>query len=278
VSTARDLLAVALLVIAVILGGLWLPATWAQHNVVDQEGFLAITQPLADDPETQRTIGDSAVAAILDDDRIPDRFQEQVTPLAEEQAARLTGTEAYGTMWESAMVELHRGLFTAGAHDLDVDLGPAIDQILGAVEEQLPVTIPRPDGPSITLATIPDLPLLTHATVLDPWAQRAGPAALAAVAAAVLLAAHRRTMVTLAGVAGILAGAVTCLIASQVELLVPDSADQADFIGPIVQALQQQLSADVVPQGIILLGAGALVTAAGLVLMGLHRPYAPPRR
>ena len=53
--------------------------------------------------------------------------------------------------------------------------------------------------------------------------------------------------------------------------MVPDSIDQAVFLGPIVQVFQDRFETAMMPQGVILLGAGALVTAVGLVLVGLHR-------
>lgn len=270
-SSARDLLAVALLLAATVLGALWLPATWFHDHVVEKDGFLAITEPLADDPAFQRTLSDSAVETILGDDRLPAWVQERLTPLAEEQATALTGTGVYTTMWEATMAELHGALFTPGASELDVDLGPAIDRILTPVEERLPIEIPRPEDPTITLASIPDVPLLTRIAGLTPWATWTGPAALGLAALALMIAAHRRTMLTLAGLGGIMAGGAVWWLAQQIETVVPDSIDQAVFLGPIVQVFQDRFETAMMPQGVILLGAGALVTAVGLVLVGLHR-------
>lgn len=270
-SSARDLLAVALLITATVLGALWLPAIWFHDNVVEQDGFLAITEPLADDPAFQRTLSDSAVEMILGDDRVPGWIQERLTPLAEEQTAELTGTGVYTTMWGTTMTELHGSLFTPGASDLDVDLGPAIDRILTPVEERLPVEIPRPDDATITLASIPDVPLLTRAAAFTPWATWTGPVALGLAVLALMIAAHRRTMLTFAGLAGIMAGGAVWWLGQRIETVVPDSIDQAAFLGPIVQVFENHFQAAMMPQGVILLGAGALVTAVGLVLVGLHR-------
>lgn len=141
-TTARDLLALVLLLGATVLGAVWLPATWLHDHLVERDGFLAITGPLADDPEFQRTLSDSAVEKIVGDERVPGWIQERLTPLAEQQAATLTGTEVYATLWAATMAELHHALFTPGASELDVDLGPAIDRILAPVEERLPIDIP----------------------------------------------------------------------------------------------------------------------------------------
>lgn len=270
-SSARDLLALALLLAATLLGAVWLPATWLHDNVVEREGFLAIAEPLADDPALQRAVSDGAVDTILGDERIPGWIEDRLSPLAEEQAEDLTGTEAYATMWRATMSELHHALFTPGASALDVDLGPAIDRILAPVEERLPLEIPRPQDATVTLATVPDAPLLTGLAAVSPWASWAGPAALVLLVASLVVATHRRTMLALAGLGGILAGAAVWGIGARVQTLVPDSVDQATFLGPIVQVFQDHFRAAMTPHGVILLGAGALVMSAGLVLVGLHR-------
>ncbi|EYT50700.1 hypothetical protein M3C58_05000 [Brachybacterium muris] len=269
----RDLLAAALLLVAAVLGALWVPASWVERTVIDQQGFLAVTQPLADDPDFQRTLTDSAVAEILGDERVPDWVSERVTPLAEEQAARITGTQLYGSLWDVTMRELHGALFAPGPSDLDVDLGPAVDSILTGLEDHLPfgIQVPRPDDATVTLATIPDVPLLTKASGLAPWADRLGPIALLLVLVALTVAAHRRVILTLAGVGGILAGLAVWWLAGSIETVVPDSVDQAVFLGPVVQVFQERFAAEVMPQGVIMMGAGALVMAVGLVLLGLRR-------
>ena len=57
----------------------------------------------------------------------------------------------------------------------------------------------------------------------------------------------------------------------RIEAVVPDAIDQAAFLGPIVQVFQEHFRVAMMPQGVVLLGAGALVTALGLVLVGVHR-------
>ena len=270
-STARDLLAVLLLTLATVLAALWLPATWIDEHVVQREGFLAVTEPLGEDPAFQRTLSDSAVESILGHERVPDWIEDRLTPLAEEQAERLTGTEVYATLWETTMIDLHRELFTPGPSELDVDLAPAIDGILEPVEERLPVEIPRPDDPRLTIATVPQVPLLGPLSAVTPWASWAGPIALGLLVLALLIARHRRAVLALGGLGGVLAGAGTWWLGARIEDVVPDSVDQAVFLGPIVRVFEQQFQAEIVPQGVVLLGAGALVMTLGLVLMGLHR-------
>lgn len=270
-SSLRDVVAVLLLLGSMVLGGLWLPAAWLQDHVVDREGFLAIAQPLGEDPDFQRTLSDQAVDLVLGDERVPGWIQERLTPLAEEQAARATGTAVYTDLWDATMVQVHEALFTPGASDVVVDLGPFVDDVLTGAEENLPIDLPRPDDASFTLVTIPDVPLVQRAAVLDPWGGRLGPIALALAVIAVLVGAHRRTLLLVAGLAGLGAGGIALLIATRIADIVPDAVDRAVFLGPIVQVFEQRMAADVAGQAVLLLGGGALVAALGLALMGLHR-------
>nr|WP_245349580.1 hypothetical protein [Brachybacterium fresconis] len=260
------------MIAATVLASLWLPAVWLQSHVVDRSGFLEITQPLADDPAFQRTLTDGAVETILSDENMPEWISDPLTPIAQEQAARATDTEVYTTVWDAAMIELHGALFSPGTSELEVDLAPVIDALLTGVEDQVPLLdVPRPDSAAVTIATIPDVPLLTHATILDPWAQRAGPIALGLAVLALLIARRRRGMLMTAGLGTMIAGLATWALAQRITDLVPDRVDQAAFLGPIVQAFEQRFTGDVTPQGVILLGVGALVAATGLVLIGLRR-------
>ncbi|MEE1618968.1 hypothetical protein V1260_12990 [Brachybacterium sp. J144] len=269
----RDLLATALLLVATVLGAAWLPAVWLEENVVDQEGFLAIAQPLGSDPELQRELSDSAVEEVLGNERVPGWLADSIRPTLEEQAARLTGTGGYQAVWDEAMVQLHGALFTPGGSPVDVDLAPLADEMLTAVEDAVPfVSVPRPEDLTITLFTVPDVPLLSRAEVLDPWAHRLGPIALVLAALALLLGAHRRILLVLAGLGGIAAGLGDWFLAQRIEQIVPDQIDQAAVLGSIVQAFQERFAAEVGPSAVILLGVGALLAAAGLVLLGLrHR-------
>ena len=271
VSGLRDLLSTLLLLGALLLGAAWLPAVWFAQNVVDRDGFLAITEPLADDPAFRTTLTDSAVEQILGDDAVPAWLQDTLTPLAQDQASSLAGTDAYATMWDATMEQVHGALFTPGGAPVQVDLAPGIDTILDGVETHLPITLPRPDSADVTLFTVPDVPLLHHATVLDPWAQRLGPIALGMALLALLIGRHRRGLLVVAGIVAAAAGGLDCLMAARIEQVVPDAVDQATFLGPLVQVFEARFAAELPAQAVVLMGAGALVAVAGLGLVGLHR-------
>lgn len=278
VAILRDLLAVLLALVATALAALWIPAVWVQHNIVDEQGFLAIVAPLADDARFQRTLTDPAVDQVLGDERVPPIVTDTLTPIAKDQASQLTGTDMYAALWTSAMREFHDAVFTPGASDVQVDLMPAVERILSGAEDALPirVSLPRPDNATVTLARIPDVPLLPRAAQLAPWAPRLLPGALIAAALSLLVARRRTMMLLLLGIGAIAAGIAVQMLGARISDLVPDSVDQAVFVGPIVQVLEQRFSTGVTDQSVWLFGAGAVLTALGIAVIVIRRLRATP--
>ncbi|MFC0675860.1 hypothetical protein [Brachybacterium hainanense] len=273
-SSLRDVLATVLLIAATVLGALWLPSIWVADNVVDQDGFLAITDPLSDDHEFQSSITDSAIEALLADDRIPEWLADRIEPLAKDQASRFAQTDAYAEIWRATMLDIHTGLLEPGPSEVVVDVAPAGAALLGWVEELIPLPgIEAPASLPITVATMPAVGALEKAAALAPWAGRLAVIALVLVAAALLVAAHRRAVLVGAGVGIIVAGAVALLLSWLIEPLIPDVLDRMDFVGPLLQVFEQQFSADLAPQGLILAGVGAAVVVAGILALAL-RPAA----
>lgn len=274
-SAVRDVIAVLLLLAAGVLGAFWIPATWVERNVVDETGFLAIVDPLAEDTHFQRTLTDDAVKQVLHDDQLPGWVSERVTPFLQDQAAKATDNDLYARLWRETMLQLHGALFEPGASKLQVDLDPVVEDIVSGAEQslpfQLPFRLPRPKAGTLTLATIPDVPLLTRAAVLDPWAHRSGPIALVLAVAGLLVGAHRRGLLVFAGVITALGGGLVCLLAENIAAVVPDLLDRAVFIGPLIQVFEQRFATDTSPQGVVLMGAGVLVAAIGIGLLGLVR-------
>lgn len=273
-TSLRELLASVLLLAAAVLGVLWLPAAWIAEHVVDEDGFLALTQPLADDPDFRATLTDQAVDALLEKGHVPGWIAERVEPVAREQAQQLAATDASDEIWRAAMVEVHTAILTPGADDIVVDLAPAADALLARVEEAVPLLdLDAPASLPVTIAQMPASPLLEGAVRLAPWAGRIGAAALVCAVLALLVAGHRRAALIGAGVAAVLAGAAVWVLGAQITVLVPDRLDQAAFLGPLLQVLEARFTADLEPQALVMAGAGA-----GAIVLGAVALAVLPRR
>lgn len=272
-SSLRDLLAAALLVVATCIGCLCLPSDWLQRNVVDEDGFLAITQPLGEDRELQRSLSDLAVEDLLDQWWIPGIASDQVEPYAQDAAADATSSGAYQQMWDESMVEMHAGLFAPGDSELQVDLEPVLDAILESVEGQLPsgVDVPRPESAKVPLASIPDVPALRFVADYAAFGGWSWLPAVLLAAVALGIAAHRRAALVGVGVAGMIVGALSLLLGLGIGVLVPDSIDQLGFAAPVVRAFEEHLTGEMAPRAGIVLGAGALVVTAAVLALRLPR-------
>jgi hypothetical protein len=171
------------------------------------------------------------------------------------------------------MVSLHAGLLEEGSTPLEVDLTPAGDDLLSTVEEKLPidVSIPRPDDLTVTIATVPDIPVLRVAADVVPWTVWSGPLALLLAAAAIAISPSRLGTLGGVGVGAILVAGVYAALAWGIEVLVPDSLDQVSIVGPMVQGFEATLSADLLPQAAILGGTGALAVVVAVLLRAVLR-------
>lgn len=268
--SVRDVLAALLVLIATVLAAAWMPALWLDRNIVDRDGFRVIAEPLADDAEYQQTLSDQAVDALLDDDRVPGWLADEIEPIAEEQAVRLTTTDVYNTMWSETMQNLHAELFSSGPSEIVVDFAPAVEELITSAEELVPfLDIDPPQSVPVTVAEVPPITLLERAALLDPWAGVAGWAALALLVVALALAANRRLALVFVGIGGVLAGGAVLVVSANIETLVPDSVDQAAFVGPLVQEFEQHFAADLLPQAAVMAGAGAVAVVAGAVLLSV---------
>ncbi|UEJ82237.1 hypothetical protein Bra3105_15550 [Brachybacterium halotolerans subsp. kimchii] len=272
-SALRQTASVLLLVLAAVVGASWLPGTWLQDHVVDRDGFLEIAEPMGEDASTQHALTDAAVDELLSSDVIPSSVRGAVAPYAKEQAASFTTTSAYQEMWDDSMGSVHDGLFASGDTPIEVDLSPAVDSLMDPIEEKLPfgITLPRPDHPTATLTTIPDLPALRAAAQVLPHASWALPVMIVLMVLALIVADRRRAALLGAGIATLVAGAIGLLLAAGIGALVPASIDGAGFLGPIVQGFEARLSADIAPRATVMTGVGAGIIVVGAVLLAVVR-------
>lgn len=263
---AREVLAVILVVIGVVLGAASVPAIWLQHNVVDREGFLTIAQPLATDPDFQHDAVEETVAALRDASPLPAWAEDRLEPIVRDQAENLVDAEVFNAMWRASMAELHAQLFdSSGPLVLSVDVGPAIEAVLQPVNDLLPLglSVEAPQDTEVRLASVPRAGWLAWAAHLDPWAGRAGVAAVVCGVLALLVAPRRVGVLAGIGLALLVVAAVEALLAASIERIVPDAVDRAPILGGVVRAFEDRFAQDMTPQAtwLAVAGIGILILA-----------------
>jgi len=153
--------AVLLVVIGCLLAPIALAGTWARREVVDVDRFVALTTPLARDPEVREAVSDRLTTEV---ERQIDRFVPGVVPdsLIERASRQVVDSQRFETVWDQLMRLAHPQLlnvaFGEGDEDLvggrdgriTIDLRAAavlaLQQVLGGNDDRLPAALTRASG------------------------------------------------------------------------------------------------------------------------------------
>lgn len=286
-DAVRNLLSTLLALCAAVLLTAWAPAAWLQRTVIEEKGFLAVAEPLAGQSQFQHDVAAEAVNGVLDAVSVPGYLQPYVKPALTEQAGKLTSGPVFQQIWGASMRDLHTTILQPQGGTVKADLNPYVDELVKPVGDTLGFTIRVPDTAllSLDIASIPASPWPARAQTLAGAASWLPWAGFAAALASVALAARRGVLTFVLGLALAAGGVLLLLSGSGVELLVPDAAEQARVVGPLVQAFETRLGADMVLPGVLMLGGGAACMVVALVALGIggarrggHTGVTPQRR
>lgn len=186
------------------------PTAWAQRNLVDANGFAALTQRAAEDPVLKSAVAGELTTHMVQ--LIRANGYDVYPALVRDVAAAYTAGSSFPPQFAQASLVAHRWLFTdEGNGDWVIDLAPMLDDsafqpMLGDYHVQPPsgLTVPLTAGASEPLRAGQLRPLAD-------WGPSVilGAAVLTGVGALLtLIAAHRRgKALSWLGVSALLAGA-----------------------------------------------------------------------
>lgn len=268
----RDLVAVLLALCAAAALALWAPATWARDHVVDRDGFLEIAKPLGANPQFQQDVSDAAVEGVLEQAKVPRVLTSLIEPTLQDQAAKLTQSEAFATIWSDSMGDLHTTLMDPAGGTVSADLNPYVDELVSPVGDAIGHEIDIPDADLLTLdiVTIPASPWPGRVTALASTAPWIGWAGIAAAVLSLLVARRRGAIGAVLGAALAVAGGALLLASQGIGAAIPASIDDARIVGTLVQAFEVRFGRDMVVPAVSLLGAGALALVVSLGAIGIH--------
>ena len=154
----RTFVSAVAVIIGLLLSAVAVPAIWLDRNVVQEDGFVALSAPLARDADFQQRLAAAAVGTI-DTSSVPDALMGLVQPVVEAAAGSLTGLPGYQAAWEETLRKSHRLSFAdpaslpaeADSSSLTLDVAP----LVALATEELSGTTGLPlDAPGQTLINV----------------------------------------------------------------------------------------------------------------------------
>jgi len=270
----RTFVSAVAVILGVLLSAVAVPAIWVDRNVVDEDGFVAMSAPLGQDADFQQRLAAAAVGTI-DTSSIPDALAGLVQPVAQAAAGSLTGLPGYPAAWEESLRKSHRLSFADPASlpaeadtatSLTLDVAPLVAL---AVEELSRTTGLKLEAPEQTLINVgqPDQrQWIERLSAYAPLAYSLAIGAGIALALALVLARRRWTVFFSAGVGALVLAALWTFGSQWARGAIVGTAsgnEVADrfkdaFVAAASSSFQSWISGTAV--------AGGVLLAAGLVI------------
>ncbi|WP_307857313.1 hypothetical protein [Mycobacterium sp. SM1] len=274
-----------------------IPATWAQLNLIDADGYAALARKAAGDPTLQSTMASELTSRVTA--LIAHGGHTGDSSLVHDVASAYTAGPSFAPKFAQANRAAHDRLFggPAAAGNADswvLDLTPMVDdtpfqQLLSDFDVQVPGTMTAP-------LTIGHLNALQHNRLraLTSWGPRVsiGAAALGATGALLTLVAARRRWSALAalGVSALVAGAGDWMAVAVARRHVDHALNHAAgnvreiagvMVGHAEAGLHQWLGLTLTAGGVLTVLGLSGVALGRLRQSGMHpesRPKLRPRR
>ena len=307
----RTFVSALAVILALLLTGFAVPAAWTERNIVQEDGFVQLTDRLGKDPAFQARLAGIAVNNIEAALELPAPAEELGASLLQDAARNMSSWPEYPHAWNETVRRSHRLNFadpagdpashsappagqasdqsTAQATDqptpgaagtsLVLDLGPFVNLLKDKLQAATGVQLTVPDTAVVAIGGPSQRQVVDRLAAFAPmwW-----PAALGAVMALALavLAARRRSAVLLCTGIGlaVLAGvwqASTVLFSGLAGAGLGESAMGALFARELIEAsaagFAPWIGATAVAGGVLF-----LMGLLGLVLLGRRKPRTAP--
>jgi len=212
----RTFVSAVAVILGVLLSAVAVPAIWVDRNVVDEDGFVALSAPLGQDAGFQQRLAAAAVGTI-DTSSIPDALAGVVQPVAEAAAGSLTGLPGYPAAWEESLRKSHRLNFADPSSlpaEADTGTSPTLDvaPLVGLAVEELSrttgLTLEAPEQTLINVGQPDQRQWIERTSAYAPLGYSLAVGAGIALALALVSARRRWTVFVSAGVGALLLAAL----------------------------------------------------------------------
>jgi hypothetical protein len=204
------------------------PAMWVDRNIVQEDGFVALTAPLGKDPAFQQRLATAAVDGLASSAGIPEALTELARPVLDNAAQSLTGLPGYSEAWAETLRKSHHLTFADpstlppevdGTSSLTLDVAPLAGLVAKQVSDATTLPLEAPAQMLIHIGQSDQRQLIERVTVYAPMGYAV--AVGAAIAFMLAFVAARRRWAVLVGMG------VGALVLAGVWKLASDAASAA---------------------------------------------------
>ncbi len=207
----RTFVSALAVLIGLVMAAVAVPAMWVDRNIVQEDGFVALTGPLGQDPAFQQRLASTAVGS-LGSDRLPAAVTDLVRPVLDRAATSLSSLPGYPQAWTETLRKSHRLSFADpstlppgadGVSALTLDVAPLVGLVAKQVADATSLPLRGPDQVLINIGRANHRQLVEQVSAFAPMGYAVGVGAVIAFALAFVAARRRWTVLV-----GIGAGAL----------------------------------------------------------------------
>ena len=213
----RTFVSAVAVLIGLAMAAVAVPAMWVDRNIVQEDGFVALTAPLGKDPAFQRRLATAAVSGIgFGDQQLPGTLSSVVKPILEEAAQSMTSMPGYSEAWAETLRRSHRLSFADpttlapdSAASLTLDVAPLVGLVVKRISEAspLPLSLKAPDEVRIDIGQPGQRQLVERISAYAPLGSAVAAGSLIAFVLAFVAARRRWTVLAGTGLGAlVLAG------------------------------------------------------------------------
>ena len=213
----RTFVSAAAVLIGLLMAAVAVPAMWVDRNIVQEDGFVALTAPLGKDPAFQQRLATATVDSLASSAQIPEALTELARPVLDHAAQTLTGLPGYSDAWAETLRKSHRLTFADpgslppevdGASSLTLDVAPLVGLVAKQVAEATTLPLEAPGQVLIHIGESNQRQLIERVTAYAPMGYAVALGACIAFVLAFVAARRRWAVLVGMGVGAlVLAGA-----------------------------------------------------------------------
>lgn len=198
----RGLVAFLCGVLALVAGLVTLPIAWVSHNIADEDGYVAFTEPLATNPGFQTAIADALATGLVEKSGLPAVTRKPAQRATSAALLGLAAQPGWVQAWDDTQRQSHQitlgdqGNLPAAldaSNRLAVDFGPMAQFVVKIINQQIPFRLPAPQQLIVTVGGNQQTYVIEQLRKTPDWS-RTGLLVTGLLAALSLVVARRRSV------------------------------------------------------------------------------------